>query len=65
MDAKRFVVGTLIGGVVVYAVGYVIFTTIFAAFYAANAGSATGVVRGGQLFWAMALASCTFSVLAW
>jgi len=63
MDAKRFVVGTLIGGVVVYAVGYVIFTTIFAAFYAANAGSATGVDRGGQLFWAMALASLSYAAL--
>ena len=57
MGAKRFVVGTLVGGVVLYAVGYVIFTRAFAAFYAANAGSATGVDRGGELFWALALGS--------
>ena len=63
MDAKRFVVGTLAGGVVLYAVGYLIFTLAFAAFYAANAGSATGVDRGGELFWALALANLAYGAL--
>jgi hypothetical protein len=63
MDAKRLAVGTLVGGVVVYAVGYVIFTTVFANFYAANAGSATGVDRGGELAWAIALASVAYAAL--
>ena len=63
MDAKRLVVGTLVGGVVLYAVGYVIFTWAFADFYAANAGSATGVDRGGELFWAMALANLAYAAL--
>jgi hypothetical protein len=63
MDAKRLVVGTLVGGVVLYAVGYVIFTRAFADFYAANAGSATGVDRGGELFWAVALGSLAYAAL--
>ena len=63
MGAKRFVVGTLVGGVVLYAVGYVIFTRAFADFYAANAGSATGVDRGGELFWALALANLAYAAL--
>ena len=63
MGAKRFVVGTLVGGMVLYAVGYVIFTRAFAAFYAANAGSATGVDRGGELFWAVALANLAYAGL--
>ena len=63
MNAKRLGVGTLVGGVVLYAVGYVIFTTAFADFYAANAGSATGVDRGGELFWAVALASLAYAAL--
>ena len=63
MDAKRLVVGTLVGGVVLYAVGYVIFTRAFADFYAANAGSATGVDRGGELFWAVALANLAYAAL--
>ena len=63
MGAKRFVVGTLVGGVVLYAVGYVIFTRAFADFYAANAGSATGVDRDGELFWAVALANLAYAAL--
>lgn len=63
MDAKRFVVGTLVGGVVLYAAGYAIFTRAFAAFYSANAGSATGVDRGGELFWALALANLAYAAL--
>ena len=63
MDAKRLMVGTLVGGVVLYAVGYVIFTRAFADFYAANAGSATGVDRGGDLFWALALANLSYAAL--
>ena len=63
MDAKRFVVGVLAGGIALYAGGYVIFTRAFADFYAANAGSATGVDRGGELFWAMALANLAYAAL--
>jgi hypothetical protein len=63
MDAKRFAVGTIVGGIVLYAVGYVIFSWAFAGFYAENAGSATGVDRGGELFWAMALASLAYAAL--
>ena len=63
MDAKRFVVGTFVGGVALHAAGYVIFTRAFADFYAANAGSATGVDRGGELFWAVALANLGYAAL--
>ena len=63
MDSKRLAVGTLGGGGVLYAVGYVIFTRVFVGFYAANAGSATGVDRGGEIFWAMALANLTYAAL--
>jgi len=63
MDAKRFVAGTLVGGVALYAVGYLIFTLAFAAFYAANAGSATGVDRGGELVWAVALGNLAYAAL--
>ena len=54
---------TLVGGVVLYAVGYLIFTTAFGAFYAANAGSATGVDRAEQIVWAMAVANLAYAAL--
>ena len=63
MDAKRFVVGTVVGGIVLYIVGYLIFTMIFARFYAANAGSATGVDRSSELTWAVALGSFAYAAL--
>ena len=63
MDAKRFVVGTVVGGIVLYIVGYLIFTVIFARFYAANAGSATGVDRSSELTWAVALGSFGYAAL--
>ncbi len=63
MDAKWFVAGTLVGGVVLYVVGYLIFTVAFARFYAANAGSATGVDRSAELTWAVALGSFAYAAL--
>ena len=63
MDTKRLVAGTLVGGIILYAVGYVIFDLAFADFYAANAGSATGVVRDPQLVWAVALGSLSYAAL--
>jgi len=52
VDAKRFLIGTLVGGVILFATGYLIFELAFGDFYAANAGSATGVERDPQLMWA-------------
>jgi hypothetical protein len=63
MDTKRLLIGTLVGGIALYAVGYLIFDLTFANFYAANAGSATGVDRGTQLVWALALANLAYAAL--
>ena len=63
MDTKRFVVGTIVGAVVLFVFGYVIFDWGFAAFYAANAGSATGVDRSEVLYWALVLANLAYAVL--
>ena len=63
MDTKRLVTGTVVGGIVLYGVGYLIFTKAFASYYAANAGSATGVDRGGEILWAMLVASFAYAAL--
>lgn len=63
MDTKRLVTGTLVGGIIVYALGYLIFDLAFADFYAANVGSATGVARDPQLVWAVALGSLSYAAL--
>jgi hypothetical protein len=66
MDARRFVIRTLVGGVTVLATGTLIFTMApFRDFlaYAMNAGSATGVAREPQLVWAVALGALSYSAL--
>ena len=66
MAAKRFVIGTLVGGAAVMAAGYLIFATPpFRDFYAyaMNEGSATGVARELPLLWAVALGALSYSAL--
>jgi hypothetical protein len=63
VDTKRFVTGTLVGGLTLYAVGYVIWNMLFADFFAANAGTATGVPREAQLIWAVALGNLAHGAL--
>lgn len=66
MDTKRFVIGTLVGGITVFATGSLIFAMPplrdFMA-YAMNSGSATGVAREPQLVWAVALGALSYSAL--
>ena len=63
MDMKKLAIGTIGGGIVMWALGYLIFGTLAADFYAANAGSAEGVARDAPLLWAAALGSCGLAAL--
>jgi hypothetical protein len=63
VDTKRFLAGTIVGGIVLYAVGYLIFSMAFASFYAANAGTASGVDRPAELMWAVVLGNLGYAAL--
>ena len=63
MDTKRFVIGTLVGGITMYLVGYLIWGLAFAEFFAANVGSATGVARESSLVWAVVLGTLSLGAL--
>jgi hypothetical protein len=63
VDTKRFLAGTIAGGIVLYVVGYLIFTMAVASFYAANAGTATGVARPTELVWAVLLGNLGYAAL--
>jgi hypothetical protein len=63
MDIKRFLIGTVVGGITLYVLGYLIFDLAFGEFYAANRGSATGVVRDSQLMWPIAMGSLSYAAL--
>lgn len=56
MDAKRIVIGTIVGAVVLYALGYLIFNVIAVGFYEANMTSVPGVFHESQIQWAIGLA---------
>jgi len=63
MNTKQWVVGTVAGGIVVFGLGYVIFEMLLADFYAANAGSATGVMRDPQVIWAIFVGALAYAAL--
>jgi len=63
MNTKRIVIGTLAGGITMWLVGWLIWDLIFADFFAANVGSATGVHREPLLVWAIVLGSFSLAAL--
>jgi hypothetical protein len=65
MTLKRFVIGSIVGGVTVLATGYLMFATALRGFssYALSAGSATGVQREPVLLWAVALGAIAYGAL--
>ncbi len=63
MDAKRTFAAVIVGAAVLYGVGYLLFNMLFASFYAANAGTATGVDRDSQIFWALAVGYLAYAYL--
>ena len=60
MTIQRMMLGTLVGGLVLFFGGYLVFGLLFASFFATNAGSASGVPREPFNFVALALGQ-----LAW
>jgi hypothetical protein len=63
VDIKRFIFGTVVGAITLYILGYLIFDLALAEFYAANAGSATGLVKDPQVIWAIALGTLSYAAL--
>jgi len=63
VDTKRLIIGTLVGAITLFVLGYLIWELAFADFFAANAGSATGVERDPPLMWAVALGTVSYAAL--
>jgi hypothetical protein len=54
MDSKRLVTGTVVGGVVLFATGYLFWDVLFGSFFEAHAGSAAALET--PVLWAAILA---------
>lgn len=63
MNAKQWIAGIVIGGLVVAGVGYVLFETLLVDFYMSNTGSATGAHRDPQILWAILVAAGAYAAL--
>jgi uncharacterized membrane protein len=63
MNTRRFLIGTLAGGIAMYVVGLLIWRLAFASFFAANAGTAVGVMREPPLYWAVVLGTLSLGAL--
>jgi hypothetical protein len=49
MNIKQFSIGTLVGGVILFLLGYLVYGVLLASFYEANVGSASGVSKGDDM----------------
>jgi len=63
VNTKQWVLGTIVGGIVLYVLGYVFFDLLLGDFYAANGGSATGVMRETPVFWALGVGAVAYTLL--
>ena len=55
MDAKKFLIGTLVGGIAFFFLGYLIYGMTLASFFAGHAGSASGEMKSMEeiVWWAL------------
>jgi len=63
INKKRIGIGTLVGLVVLYAIGWVFWEMLFADFFEANAGSATGLDRETPILWAALVGTLMYAKL--
>ncbi len=63
MDTMRLIIGTFVGVITLYVLGYLIWELAFGDFFAANRGSAIGVERDTLVIWAVALGTVSYAAL--
>lgn len=63
MDIKRLAIGTIVGGIVLHILGYLIFDVAAAGFYAANQGPASGAFRDVPMQGSMFVANLAYAAL--
>ncbi len=54
MNASKFVVGSIVGGIVIFVLGYVTYVLLLGNFFEANSGAAAAAMREVPLYWGIA-----------
>jgi len=63
MNTQKLVIGSVVGAVVLFVLGYVLFDLALMDFYEANAGAAGIGIRETQVYWAIALGALGYGAL--
>lgn len=64
MDAKKIVVGTIVGGIVLFGVGYAIFEVLLGDFFASQmTETARGAMRDPPLYWSVGVGCLAWAAL--
>ncbi len=63
MNIKRLIIGCVVGTLALQLLGMLIFGNIFAEFFEANSGSATGVDRDTPILWAVIVGNLFYAML--
>ncbi|MGD8361448.1 MAG: hypothetical protein PVJ04_08465 [Gemmatimonadota bacterium] len=63
MDVKRFLTGTIVGGVVLFVLGWLIWMVLFAGFFEGQTGTAMGVPKDPPVMWAQILGTLSLAAL--
>jgi len=64
MNIKRLSIGTIVGGILIFFLGYLIWDMLFAGFFEANQVPASAVLdRDTYLIWAEALGALSYALL--
>tara|TARA_B100001750_G_scaffold176328_1_gene144543 strand:- start:38 stop:454 length:417 start_codon:yes stop_codon:yes gene_type:complete len=63
METKKLAIGTVVGSITMFVLGYLIFDIIMAGFYANNAAAAFGVGRDTTLWFQVALGIASLATL--
>jgi hypothetical protein len=63
MNTKKFILGTLIGGIAYFFLGFIAYALLLEDFFVAHAGSATGVMKTEMQYWPLFLGNVGHAAL--
>jgi hypothetical protein len=63
MDGKRLLTGAVVGGIAMFALGWVVFDLAFGSFYAANSSLPADAVRDSRILWAWIAGAVALAIL--